>query len=63
MSRVEEFNNDSRVFVTGYPRNFNQDDIYKYFHKFGKIHKIYMKSTYAFIQYYDVEDAKWGIRR
>lgn len=63
MSRREDLENDARVFVAGYPIRFDRDDIYTYFHKFGKIHRICMKVGYAFIQYYDIEDAKLAIRR
>ena len=59
-SRSGSHNRNNQIFVTRISRRTSSQDLKDAFKKYGHIKNVSMKRSYAFVEFSDPEDAKYG---
>ena len=53
----------SKLFVTKFPRNYNDKDLEDLFDRYGTIRNVSVKEGYGFVEYDDYKDAQKAIKK
>ena len=56
-TKNKKVSQNTQIYIRGIPRRIEEDDLRDLFDKFGKIKDISIKNGFAFIDFYDPENA------